>query len=539
MPKEEIQKTQTELARLQAKYLDLYEFAPVGYLSVDSAHIVREANLTACILLNCSRNHILDHNMLVFVEPKFRSIFMQHIQKTFASDHPERCELQLHRSQGQALWCGLDSKVIIRKPDVSQVRIIVTDISKTKQTELELKSLTEDLESRVLNRTKILLRYQKQLRSLASQVTLSEKRERHQICMELHDYLAQMLVACRIKLTQAKQAFPEDTQLSSLNEIDEILDQALEYTRTLIAQLSPTILYEFGLCKAIQWLAGQMQQYHLKVDVQITAQDFQLEENESVLMYHAVRELMMNVVKHAKTERANVEVFVNTDQELHVTVWDQGVGFDLTILNRSAMSASEQFGLFNIQERLEGMGGRLELKSAPGLGCTATLVLPISKKPLPMNQPSDDIRKAEAHPPESTKWKENPFRVLLVDDHAMVREGLRTLIDSHRHLEVVAEAANGREAIEQARQFQPDVVVMDVNMPVMNGIDATRCIKHEMPSISVIGISVQDEAHSCEAMKAAGAIDLLAKSGPVNNLINTILQAVESIKPFGVNPPRP
>jgi len=121
----------------------------------------------------------------------------------------------------------------------------------------------------------------------------------------------------------------------------------------------------------------------------------------------------------------------------------------------------------------------------------------------------------------------------------MVREGLRMLIDSHRDLEDVAEAGNGKDALELARQHHPDVVVIDVNMPVMNGIEATRHIKQEMSSICVIGLSsVQEETQSCEAMKAAGAIDLLAKSGPVNNLINTILQAVESVKTFGVNPPR-
>lgn len=529
MQNEELQRAQTELASSQAKYFDLYELAPVGYLSVDSSHIVREANLTVGILLNCSRNKLLDRNMLLLIEPSSRSMFMQHVKKAFASDHTETCEIQLQRSPEPALWCRLDSKVIEHKPHVSQVRIIVTDISKTKITELELKSLTEDLESRVLNRTKTLLRYQEQLRSLASQVTLSEKRERHQICVELHDYLAQLLVAGRIKLVQVQNTPSNDMQQSLLNEIDEVLHQSIEYTRSLIAQLSPTMLYEFGLCKAIEWLAGKMKQYDLNVDVQIAAHDFKLDENESVLTYHAVRELLLNVVKHAKTEWASVAVQVNADQELIVTVCDQGDGFDLTILDSSKVSTAERFGLFSIQERLEGLGGRLELKSASGLGCTATLVLPLSTKRRPTNLRSDHLNVVPPSFSQVIKEKENLRRVLLVDDHAMVREGLRTLIDSHRHLEVVAEAGNGKDALELARQYHPDVVVMDVNMPVMNGIEATRRIKQEMPSICVIGLSVQEETQSCEAMKAAGAIDLLAKSGPVNNLVNAILQAVESV----------
>ncbi|GJL48944.1 MAG: hypothetical protein NPIRA01_01710 [Nitrospirales bacterium] len=525
MQNEELQRTQSELQNSQTKYMDLYEFAPVGYLSVDSEHIVREANLTAGILFNCLRQKILDHNMLVFVKPNSRSMYLQHIQKTFVSNQTESCELQLLRSPGQAVWCRLDSKVIECKPHVSQARIIVTDISKAKEAEVKLTTLTEELEHRVLNRTKTLLRYQEQLRSLASQVTLSEKRERRQLCVELHDYLAQMLVASRIKLTKAKD-FSSDLTLPLLNEIDEILHQSLEYTRNLIAQLSPTMLYEFGLCKALQWLADQMRQYDLHVDVLILDHDFQLDENESVLMYHAVRELLLNVVKHANTDQASVEVHVTTDQELIVTVCDQGSGFDLAILDPSHTSAPEHFGLFSIQERLEGMWGRLELKSASGLGCTATLVLPLATKQRP-DRKSDDME-IEPHPPQSTRRKESLIRVLLVDDHAMVREGLRTLIESHHLLEVVAVAGNGQEAIEQARQFQPKVVVMDVNMPVMNGIEATRRIKQAWPSISVIGLSMQDESQVRESMKAAGASDLLTKSGPVDILLNTILQTVDS-----------
>ncbi|WP_454062356.1 response regulator [Candidatus Nitrospira salsa] len=526
MQNEELQRTQSALQDSQAKYLDLYEFAPVGYLSVDSEHFVRDANLTSGILLNCSRNNILDHNMLVFVEPNFRPMFIQHIKKTFATNQTESCELQLHRSPEQAVWCRLDSKVIECNPHISQARIIVTEISKTKEAELKLTTLKEELEQRVLNRTKTLLRYQEQLRSLASQVTLSEKRERRQLCVELHDYLAQMLVASRIKLTKAKDS-SSDLMLPLLNEIDEILHQSLEYTRNLIAQLSPIMLYEFGLCKALQWLADQMRQYDLHVDVLILDHDFQLDENESVLMYHAVRELLLNVVKHANTDQASIEVHVTTDQELIVTVCDQGSGFDLAILDPSHTSAPEHFGLFSIQERLEGMWGRLELKSASGLGCTATLALPLATKQRP-DRKSDDIGEIEPHPPQSTRRKESLIRVLLVDDHAMVREGLRTLIESHHLLEVVAVAGNGQEAIEQARQFQPKVVVMDVNMPVMNGIEATRRIKQAWPSISVIGLSMQDESQVRESMKAAGASNLLTKSGPVDNLLNTILQTVDS-----------
>jgi DNA-binding NarL/FixJ family response regulator len=84
------------------------------------------------------------------------------------------------------------------------------------------------------------------------------------------------------------------------------------------------------------------------------------------------------------------------------------------------------------------------------------------------------------------------IRVLLVADHQIMREGLRNIIEEQADLEVVAEAADGEMAVEAARQFQPDVVIMDMNMPKMNGLEATRQIKAEFPQITVIGLSMHE-----------------------------------------------
>ena len=87
--------------------------------------------------------------------------------------------------------------------------------------------------------------------------------------------------------------------------------------------------------------------------------------------------------------------------------------------------------------------------------------------------------------------QDSKIRVLLVDDHAMVRQGLRTVLDSYADIEVVGEAWNGEEAVAGTDRLRPAVVVMDINMPKMNGIEATRLIKARHPDIIVIGLSVQ------------------------------------------------
>lgn len=105
-----------------------------------------------------------------------------------------------------------------------------------------------------------------------------------------------------------------------------------------------------------------------------------------------------------------------------------------------------------------------------------------------------------------------PIRILLVDDHAIVREGLRLLLKFDPDLEVVGEAGNGQEAIVQARELQPAVVLMDLLMPVMDGITAIASIRQEMPEVEVLALtSVLEDASVTGAMRA-GAIGYLFKN---------------------------
>jgi DNA-binding NarL/FixJ family response regulator len=115
-----------------------------------------------------------------------------------------------------------------------------------------------------------------------------------------------------------------------------------------------------------------------------------------------------------------------------------------------------------------------------------------------------------------------PLRILVVDDHAPVRQGLVTLLAGEADLQVVGEATDGEQAVEAARLLAPDVVLMDVNMPGMNGIDATRAIRGEWPAVRVIGLSAVETAVQAEAMRQAGAAVHLSKSVPAETLLAAI-----------------
>jgi DNA-binding NarL/FixJ family response regulator len=116
------------------------------------------------------------------------------------------------------------------------------------------------------------------------------------------------------------------------------------------------------------------------------------------------------------------------------------------------------------------------------------------------------------------------IRVLLADDHRVVRDGLAQLLHTCDGIEVIAQASDGQEAVDLARQVRPDVVVMDVSMPRLDGIEATRRLRAEMPDLCVIGLSMHTEPNVAEAMTAAGATAYLAKSAPPESLVAAILK---------------
>jgi LuxR family maltose regulon positive regulatory protein len=114
------------------------------------------------------------------------------------------------------------------------------------------------------------------------------------------------------------------------------------------------------------------------------------------------------------------------------------------------------------------------------------------------------------------------LNILLVDDHPMLRKGLRLLIESEDGLSVVGESNDGQEAIDRVRELTPDIVVMDINMPNLNGIDATRQILAESPQTRILALSIHSGRQYVENMLEAGAVGYLLKESAPEELIKAI-----------------
>lgn len=126
----------------------------------------------------------------------------------------------------------------------------------------------------------------------------------------------------------------------------------------------------------------------------------------------------------------------------------------------------------------------------------------------------------------------HPIRILLVEDLTIVREGFRSLLQNFPNLEVVGEADNGEDALQKAGTLKPTIVLMDVNMPKMDGVTATRLIKQNHPEIAVVGLTADPPDYVRYSMLKAGAFDVVMKGQAVSELYSTIQRAVASVQPI-------
>lgn len=386
----------------------------------------------------------------------------------------------------------------------------------------------EELEARVRERTCDLLQSQERLRILGNELNLAELRERKRLAAELHDHLQQMLVFGKIKLNQGRQPGRDGSSSAEImRQLDEVFTNALAYTRTLVAELSPPALRDHGLAAGLTWLGEYMKKYDLAVTVTVPEQDaLTLPEEQVALLFQSVRELLLNTWKHAATDQAAVTMIQRPDH-LRIEVRDHGKGFHAPTAGASADSQSSKFGLLSIRERMIALGGSFEIDSSPGAGTRSVLTLPLTFPPANHHQAPRFVQKQGRAKREKRMDHARTIRVVLVDDHAMVRQGLRSVLDGYRDLEVVAEASDGEQALDVVDRFTPAVVLMDINMPKMDGIDATARLKARHPDLHVIGLSVNAARDNQEAMLKAGAHVLITKEAAVDHIYTAIQEALQ------------
>jgi signal transduction histidine kinase len=217
----------------------------------------------------------------------------------------------------------------------------------------------------------VIREYQEQLRRLASELSIAEERERRTIATDLHDHIGQALAVMRMKLVQLQGNAVFSGLDGSIAEILSLLEKTIAYTRTLTFEISPPILYQLGVRAALEWLAEQMKTKHgITIRLKAASDPILTDENKA-LLFSCVRELLMNVVKHAGVREASIQIS-GGEGHAKIVVEDHGTGFDLSAKEECSCRDCG-FGLFSIRERLRVMGGDVLIETVPGRGTKVSL----------------------------------------------------------------------------------------------------------------------------------------------------------------------
>lgn len=306
-----------------------------------------------------------------------------------------------------------------------------------------------------------------------------------------------------------------------LDELTDLIYEANNYTRKLMSELKPPPVFEHEhLGTALEWIAEKMEPYNLNVTIEDDKEPKPLNDEVQIVLLQSVRELLFNVIKHAAVDEAEI-IHSRHDDEVQVTVKDRGKGFNPQN-QRAVSTGGGGFGLFNVCEQIDLLGGNVDIESEPGKGTTVKITVPLKSEVEAEFKNGGEVKSELLSEIPSAEKQSGKIKVLLVDDHKMMRKGIRELIESENDFTVIGEASDGKQAVELAQETLPNVIIMDVNMPDMNGIEATKQILSDNAQATVIGLSVHDNEDVERAMKKAGATVYLTKNEVFETLCATI-----------------
>jgi PAS domain S-box-containing protein len=512
----------------------LLETAAQGILSVDARGLIVIANAATEAMFGWEPGELIGRSVEQLLPAEFRDRHARNGAAYFNAPQTGPMgiglELEGKRKDGSTFPIEI-SLNHVATTDGGHFIAFVTDISARKQAEdalrlshAVLKERTAELERRTL-----------QLSRLASQLTLAEQHAREQLARTLHDGLQQLLFSARITLDRAVKGNSQTDLAELLQTVRANLNEAIEAARTLSVDLFPPLLQISGLPTAMVWLANRIQEQY-RVVVTVTADPRANPEANDIriLLFEAVRELLFNAVKHSGSDRVDINLALGPGDTINIDVSDEGFGFDPDVTLHHRNQQQVGLGLFSIRERFALLGGHLNIQSAPGKGARFSLILPRTDLPRQATRSSEEPDQDHC----SGQWlmhdlaggTSKPVRILIADDHVVVRAGLRELFSEWPALQVVGEAVNGVQAISQARNLQPDIIVMDVSMPLMDGIEATRQIHTALPHIRIVGLSTYDDEDIERSMRQAGAIAYFNKNESSDRLVDHLLDHLLSTR---------
>ena len=343
----------------EARFRTIFEGAPWGIALVDRDGRIVASNPSLQGLLGYQQAEFLNRGFAEFVRSedagRCRNLFRELVE---GGSPGLRVEVPYIHKDGRVIWSRLTVSPFGAPRAEDQFAIcMIEDISTQKRADKDIRT------------------YQEQLRSVASELSLTEERERRRLATDLHDHVGQILALAQIKLGAIRESASSTHLAEPMDDIRRLIEQTIRYTRSLTFELSPPILYDLGFEAAVEWLAELMQDQHgITIKVQVDRASKPLNDEFRVLLFQTVRELLGNVVKH--TNARHIRVFIAREQDtLQVKVEDDGLGPGTS--PEFPSDGPHAFGFFSIRERLKYLGGSLNVETEPGWGTRVTLGVPL------------------------------------------------------------------------------------------------------------------------------------------------------------------
>ncbi|HFK1715485.1 hybrid sensor histidine kinase/response regulator transcription factor [Bacillus cereus] len=326
-----------------------------------------------------------------------------------------------------------------------------------------------------------------QYMSQIERITLAE--ERNRLSSELHDTVGHAYTSIIMGMETLRTELATEMGIQRLDSLLEMGRKSIEDVRGYLHQMDSPCQSP-SLIQSLQNLGAEFQEHaQVNVSFRTFGEEYQLSRQAKITFVRCLQGSLTNAVRHGQ----GTEIIVSLQFEQQYTrleVQDNGKG---------NVEWQEGFGMNAMKERAMNLQGHLSVYTKPEEGMLVTCTIP-----------------------RQTEIKNGLIRLLIVDDQPFVRESLRTLLDRYEDLNVVGLAEDGNEAIDLCGRLQPHVILMDLDMQHMDGIEATKKIKQQWPHIRVlIFTTFQDTEQAVESLRN-GADGFLLKSIETLELANTI-----------------
>jgi PAS domain S-box-containing protein len=400
MQNAELQKTRDELEASLEKITDLYDFAPVGYFSVDESGVVLDANLKSAALLGVERSKLINRSLLLFVDQKSHPILMFFLKNVLAEPKDQECEALLKKGEGTfwavfratsavcpvgaRRWCRVAFGDITARKQVEEAQRRLEDMADTnlglnreivrRQTVEQNLKKSEQNQGRLLEQARHM---QGQLRHLSHQILQAQEEERLRISRDLHDEIAQTLVGINVQLatlTREAEGGPKGLQ-QKIARTQQMVEKSVEKVHQFARKLRPALLDDLGLIPALEaFMKSFTKQTGLRTNLTAFAAVERLDTSTRTVLFRVAQEALTNVARHAQASR--VEVTIQKLQEgICMKIKDDGKSFQVDRVMHG--KGGKHLGLLGMRERLEMVSGSFEVESAPGTGTTITAKLPL------------------------------------------------------------------------------------------------------------------------------------------------------------------